>query len=135
MEKAQTESHHPGLTPFDTALYFFSLIYPFVRETDNQSRIVFIWLIEEERGVVLEKKAYPDLSKEYRKEIKEVEKIRRRLFYLTLVILAASFFISLTAFKVLLGIVLLVTLGYTADRRIKFLWLKREYEKFQRKKM
>jgi len=125
------QSHPPGLSGYDTRCYFLSLLYPVAGNTD-EARDVYVFFEDDGGKTALERYPYHQLDEVYRKQIRAIRKKRSIAFFGALALLAVAFFVSMRFFKILLFVTLAATLYEFMDRRIRYLWLRREYERARR---
>jgi len=125
-EKPPVIPHPPGITALDTGVCYFSLLYPLIINRDIH-REIFIFKENESGGTTLERLRYSELSGKYKARIKECDGRQRFGFVVLCVLLVISFIFSFKLFSFLMAAALLFT-GYEyLDRRVRYLWLKREY--------
>ena len=125
------QSHPPGLSGNDTRCYFLSLLYPVAGDTD-ETRDVYVFFDDDGGKITLERYPYHQLDEVYRKQIKATRKKRSIAFFCALALLAVALVVSMRYFQILLFISLAATLYEFMDRRIRYLWLRREYEHARR---
>jgi hypothetical protein len=126
-EDPTPKPNHPlGITPLDTGFCFFSLLYPF-RVNRDIYRYIFVFMDNKTGGTALNRVHYSELDGRYKAKIKESQSRQGIVFAVVLALLVLTFVFSFKLF-VLLAIVCILQTGYEAlDRRIRYLWLKREY--------
>ncbi|OGS35792.1 MAG: hypothetical protein A2293_05150 [Elusimicrobia bacterium RIFOXYB2_FULL_49_7] len=120
----------PGLTINDTRLGLFSLLYPITKETD-ETRDIYVYEKQDNGPPKLERHTYHHLDEGYRKQIKSIREQRTWCFYGLLALLFIFWIFFIHWFHFVLGFVLAGTLYEFMDRRIRHLWLKREYHRTQ----
>jgi hypothetical protein len=92
-------------------------------------REIFIFKEDGAGGTALERVRYSELSGKYKSQIRACEGRRLVSFAVFCGVLVTSFIISFKAFSVLMAGAFLFT-GYDLlDRRVRALWLKREYNR------
>ncbi len=124
--KPVPKPHPVGLTALDTTFCFMSLLYPFHHSRDIY-RYIFLFKENETSGTILDKIRYSELSGRNKAKIKDCEKKKLISFVLLMVMLLVSLFFSVRIFSILMVISLLVTAYDFLDKRICYLWLRREY--------
>jgi hypothetical protein len=124
--KPLEKPHPPGVTALDTGICYFSLLHPFIINRDIH-REVFVFKENDSGGTTLERLRYSELSGRYQSRIRECEQRQRFGFIILCVLLVLAFLFSFKVFSFLMAAVVLFT-GYEyLDRRVRYLWLKREY--------
>jgi hypothetical protein len=126
-----TPNHPPGLSGFDTRVYPLSLLYPVIRDME-ETRDVYVFFENDGGEVTLERHPYHRLDEIYRKQIKAVRRKRSTAFFSALVLDGVALLFSVRYFKIFLFLSLLATLYEFMDRRIRYLWLRREYDRTRR---
>lgn len=124
--KNKTPSYKPGLPDYYTRVCPFSLLYPVVIDND-ETRDVYVFWEQDEGKVTLERYPYHRLDEVYRKQLRKGAKKKAMAFYITLALLAFMILFSFRWFQILMGLSCLATLYEFMDRRIRHLWLRREY--------
>ena len=127
-ENKRKEDNPAGLTSLDTGVCYFSLLYPLIRDSSD-NRLVYIFQEKERERTSLDKIRYYDLQGKYRRELRNAEKKRAASFYILCAALIVTMLFFLNAFKIILAVSMVVTFYEYVDRRIKSLWLKREYKR------
>jgi VanZ family protein len=116
----------PGTAPMETAVYLFSLRYPFSRPNDIH-RNVFLFKEDAEGNVFVDRLRYSELSGSQKQRIRKCQARSRLYFLITVVVMVCSLPFGQTVSAIVLLAALLMTFYEVLDRRIQFLYLRREY--------
>lgn len=118
----------PGIAPYETAVYFLSLLYP-TRFSNDVHRSIYIYRMGPDNQMMVDRIRYSELSGSQKRKVRLSETRNRFYFLVTMLMLTVA---ALYNSKVFIGLLLLSILvtGFEAiDRRIQFLHLRREFRK------